>query len=45
MFIQVRHHTLTFGAARRTATHANCTDISPEATGKNGLLTLSMLMS
>ena len=31
--------------ATRTATQANATLISPDATGKNGLLTLSMLMS
>ena len=45
VFSRLETPPLTFGAGRRTATQANCTDISPEATGKNGLFTLSMLMS
>ena len=40
-------HTTQCGAARgkRTAIQANFSDISPEATGRKGLLILSMLMS
>ena len=39
------HPTVQQPRARRTAIQANFSDISPEATGRKGLLILSMLMS